>query len=140
MQEGLSLDMFYKALLDFCVKDIGTEKGWKRQLLCTRGGGGGRRGGLGLRLRLGLGLGLRHLHPHYNLARRHRHYHYCARECASKLRTMGWARAIIKYVFDDRFVMGGRRTFINFATQHFVYSCGETQSGGVLPPGLIHLV
>ena len=32
---------------------------------------------------------------------------------------------VIKDVFDDRFVMGGHRTFINFATQHFVYNCGE---------------
>ena len=33
---------------------------------------------------------------------------------------------VIKYVFDEWFVMGGRRTFINFATQHFVYNCDET--------------
>ena len=45
VQEGLSRDMFYKALLYFCVKDIGTEKGWKRQLLFTREGGGGKGGG-----------------------------------------------------------------------------------------------
>ena len=32
---------------------------------------------------------------------------------------------VIKYVLDERFVTGGRRTFMNFATQHFVYNCGE---------------
>ena len=32
----------------------------------------------------------------------------------------------IKDVFDDKFVMGGRLTFINFATQHLVYNCSET--------------
>ena len=44
----------------------------------------------------------------------------------AKARARGKARAIIKNVFDDKFVMGGRRTFMNFATQHFVYNCGET--------------
>ena len=51
VQEGLSRDMFYKALLYFCVKDIGTERGWKRQLLFTREGGGGGRGGGGRMMR-----------------------------------------------------------------------------------------
>ena len=34
---------------------------------------------------------------------------------------------VIKCVFDDKFVMGWYRTFVNVATQHlFVYSCNET--------------